>query len=140
MYLFSAAYLLIDAEHGEAKLARAGHCPAFLVRENGEVHEVLPPGMAIGIAKNPIFGRILKIETFPMGPEDKVVLYTDGLDEMTFENQLYGLDRLKDVLHRNASQNVFQIKDAVLEDVQQFMGSAEQHDDLTLVVAGPSKC
>jgi len=132
----SAAYLLLDSETGTAKLARAGHCPSFLVRRNGEVRELLPPGMAIGIAKNQVFGRILDVEEFEMGPDDKVVLYTDGLDEMTFEDQLYGLDRLKAVLHEHASANVHDLKESVLKDVNRFMGCAEQHDDLTLVVAG----
>lgn len=134
----SAAYLLLDSNECVGELARAGHCPSLLVRHTGEVEELLPPGMAIGIAKNPVFGRILKTQTFSLDPQDKVVLYTDGLDEMTFENQLYGLERFKNVLAKHASQNVENMKDAVLNDVHRFMGCAEQHDDLTLVVAQPT--
>ena len=135
----SAAYLLLDSETNAAKLARAGHCPSFLVKSCGEVRQLLPPGMAIGIAKNPVFGRILDVEEFEMGPEDKVILYTDGLDEMTFDDQLYGIGRLKSVLQEHASASVHALKESVLKDVKRFMGCAEQHDDLTLVVAGLSK-
>ena len=136
----SAAYLLLDSNERKGELARAGHCPSFIVRASGELEELLPPGMAIGIAKNAVFGRILQTESFVMGPNDKVVLYTDGLDEMTFENQLYGIHRLRNVLQDHASEDAHHIMDAVLADVRRFMGCAEQHDDLTLVVAGLSKC
>jgi serine phosphatase RsbU (regulator of sigma subunit) len=132
----SAAYFLLDTRTGEGKLARAGHCPAFHVRPEGTIEDLSPPGMAIGIADNRVFGRILKIAEFKMEPGDKLILYTDGLDEMTFHNEMYGVNRLKKVLRENAGLDVTGLKESILQDVLGFLSSGEQNDDLTLVVAG----
>ncbi len=135
----SGAYLLIDPATGRGRLARAGHCPAYHVKSDGTVHELAPPGMAIGIAKNQVFGRIIKVADLQMEAEDKIILYTDGLDEMTFHNEMYGIDRLKEVLSKNAALNAYSLKDQILEDVLNFLSSGEQNDDLTLVVSGLPK-
>ncbi|CAM2007150.1 PP2C family protein-serine/threonine phosphatase [Acanthopleuribacter pedis] len=132
----SGAYLLVDPVTGRGRLARAGHCPAYHVKSDGTVHELAPPGMAIGIAKNQVFGRIIKVEELEMEADDKIILYTDGLDEMTFHNEMYGIERLKEVLSNNAALDAYQLKDAILEDVLNFLSSGEQNDDLTLVVSG----
>lgn len=131
----SAAYLLLHPTEKRGELARAGHCPSFLVRADGNIEELMPPGMAIGIAKNHVFGRILKSTSFRVGAEDKIVLYTDGLDEMTFHNEMYGQERLKTVLSKNAALDAHKLKDKILEDVLEFLSSGEQNDDLTLVVS-----
>ena len=135
----SAAYLLLDPYTGKGILARAGHCPAFLIRSDGQLEELIPPGIAIGIAENKIFAKILETQEFHMGPYDKIVLYTDGLDEMTFHNEMYGLQRLRDILVKNASKDVESLRDVILEDVLNFLSSEVQDDDLTLVVAGLPK-
>lgn len=132
----SAAYFLLNTRTGQGKLVRAGHCPAFHVRPSGTIEDLSPPGMAIGIANNRVFGRILKLAEFQMEPGDKLILYTDGLDEMTFHNEMYGVNRLKKVLRENAGRNVVGLKEAILQDVLGFLSSGEQNDDLTLVVAG----
>lgn len=130
----SAAYLLLDAQRGQGTLVRAGHCPALHLHK-GQCNDVLPPGMAIGLARNTVFSKIIKPEVFTMHPDDRVILYTDGLDEMTNQGELYGLDRLKTVLMESSSQSSEEIRDAVLADVRGFVANGEQDDDLTLVVA-----
>lgn len=137
----SAAYLLLDASRREGHLARAGHCPAFHVRADGKLQMLSPPGMAIGIATKTLFGKVLEILSFPMEDQDKIILYTDGLDEMTKGHELYGLERLKQVLLKNAPLGTDELKQAILKDVLDFLATDVQNDDLTLVVAGlPTNC
>lgn len=135
----SAAYLLLDPDTQTAALARAGHCPAFHVNAEGKVTEISPPGMAIGLAGRKVFERILKVSEFEVTGEDKVLLYTDGLDEMTHGVELYGLDRIREVLSKNARLSVDQLKEAILGDVLAFLADNVQNDDLTLVVASQFK-
>ena len=47
---------------------------------------------------------------------------------------MFGLDRLKDVIYRNKDKTAEEIKEAILEAVNEFRGSYEQIDDLTFVV------
>lgn len=132
----SAAYLLLDPDQQMGHLVRAGHCPSFLVQRDGTVVDLMPAGIAIGLADNHVFGKILALESFPMAAEDKVLLYTDGLDEMTFHNEMYGTKRLKQILSDKAGEDVQGLRDAILRDVLDFLSSESQNDDLTLVVAG----
>ncbi len=135
----SAAYLLLNSEAKTGQLVRAGHCPSFHIKPDGTVTELMPPGIAVGIAKNDVFGKILQVEQFALAENDKVLMYTDGLDEMTFDEEMYGRDRLKDALRRGSAMDVEGLKNAILEDVLGFMSSEGQDDDLTLVVAALSR-
>ena len=64
-----------------------------------------------------------------------LVLYSDGLTEcMNVSRQLYGEDRLCEILRRNAHLNAIGIQDAILTDARSFRGAADPHDDLTIVV------
>ena len=132
----SAAYLLLDAAEGKGTLARAGHCPTFHLTRSGEITDLVPPGIAIGLAGTEVFGKIIETAEFSMAADDKVVMYTDGLDEMTFHQEMYGISRLKETLRKNVHLPVEDLKDAILEDVLSFLSSEDQNDDLTLVVAG----
>lgn len=132
----SAAYLLLQPEQGAGKMVRAGHCPAFHLKKDGTVKDLMPPGIAIGIVKAPVFAKIMEVAEFPMNPQDKVILYTDGLDEMTFHQEMYGTQRLKELLRQNSSLSVSELRDQILEDVLNFLSSESQNDDLTLVIAG----
>ncbi|MCB1051099.1 MAG: SpoIIE family protein phosphatase [Acidobacteria bacterium] len=135
----SAAYLLIDPIKKRGALARAGHSPALHVKADGHSVSLQPPGMALGLALNPVFSRILKVAEFDLEPEDKIILYTDGLDEMSFENELYGVDRLQKLVVEHVNQPAKVLRDLILQDVLKFLSHGQQSDDLTLVVASLPK-
>lgn len=132
----SAAYLLLDLRMKRGRLARAGHCPAICLHRDGSLQHLLPAGMAIGLARNDVFGKIIEIAEFDLAPNDKIIMFTDGLEEMSFNGELYGLKRLTDMLPSHAGDSTNTLKDAILQDVLSFLSSGIQNDDLTLVVAG----
>lgn len=131
----SAAYLMLDPATCRGQLARAGHSPALLVKSDGTIETLQPHGMALGLAGNAVFGKILKICEFQLSSQDKIVLYTDGLDEMNRGEELYGMVRLRRVVAENAAQSAKNLKEAILRDVLAFLADAKQNDDLTLLVA-----
>ncbi len=131
----SAAYLLLRPGPGRGMMVRAGHCPAFHLKKDGSVQDLMPPGIAIGIVKPLVFAKIMEVAEFDMEPEDRVVLYTDGLDEMTFHQEMYGTRRLKELLRQHPGLPVGELRDLILEDVLNFLSSESQNDDLTLVIA-----
>lgn len=66
---------------------------------------------------------------------DGLVLYTDGITEAAnTANDLYGLDRLCDVLASHWHLSAEEIRRAVIADVLDFIGEQKVFDDLTLVV------
>ncbi|HUQ40128.1 MAG TPA: SpoIIE family protein phosphatase [Acidimicrobiales bacterium] len=78
-----------NPETGVVLLAGASHPPALHVTADGEVREVLAPGIAIGWPAAGSRGVVeLKLER-----SDSLILYTDGLVEATKDIQA-GLDEL----------------------------------------------
>ena len=65
---------------------------------------------------------------------DKFFQYTDGVTEATNkDNELYGMERLGKVLRANASLSPSELLPAVKEDIDAFVGGAEQFDDITMI-------
>ena len=65
---------------------------------------------------------------------DTIFLYTDGVPEATnIDNIQYGMDRLLKVLNDNKNDNMSALLPKVRADVQTFVDTAEQFDDITLL-------
>lgn len=69
-------------------------------------------------------------------PDDVIIFTTDGIDEATnTKGQMYGTDRLlKTLAEIPPRASAREIREHILMDVNAFVGEAEPHDDLTLVV------
>lgn len=126
----------LDAERGVFRHIRAGHNPPLLyTARDRQCRYLMPKGIGLGITAGPAFERNLEVEEIHLVPGDVLVLYSDGLTEcMDSTRQLYGEDRLVNILRRNAHLNAIGIQDAILTDARSFRGAADAHDDLTIVV------
>ena len=63
---------------------------------------------------------------------DEIFLYTDGVTEATNTNEeLYGDDRLKQVLNSTKGMDAKEICQTVFESTVEFTGDAPQFDDVT---------
>ena len=64
-----------------------------------------------------------------------MVLYTDGITEArNTSQQLYGLERLCEVVSQNWHLSAERIKQATIEDLREFIGEEKVVDDITLLV------
>jgi len=67
-------------------------------------------------------------------PGDKIFQYTDGVTEATNAgNELYGMARLGQVLNRVKTGTPHEILPAVKQDIDAFVGEADQFDDITML-------
>ena len=69
-------------------------------------------------------------------PDSTIFLYTDGLTEAKrAPKQMFGLERTKKVLTKCANKQLTpqQILEVVSQEMHQFVGDAEQSDDLTML-------
>ena len=65
---------------------------------------------------------------------DKIFVYTDGVAEATnASNELFGTDRMIDALNIKPEAEPKEILKIVRASVDEFVGTAEQFDDLTMV-------
>jgi sigma-B regulation protein RsbU (phosphoserine phosphatase) len=130
-------YAIIDLETSTLRLARAGHTPTIVV-SGGASHLLTPEGMVLGLrlpGAGERFEQMLREHAQPIAPGDVIVLYTDGITEaMDAEGELFGDTALAHVLASQTHLDAAGIRERVLREVKAFVGDAEPHDDMTMVV------
>lgn len=130
-------YAIIDLEAATLTLARAGHTPTIVV-SGGASHLITPEGMVLGLrlpGAGERFEQMLREHTQPIATGDVIVLYTDGITEaMDGDGELFGDTALAHVLASQQHLDAAGIRERVLREVKAFVGDAEPHDDMTMVV------
>ena len=72
--------------------------------------------------------------SFELKPGDKLFLYTDGVPEATdCDNNLYTIDRMVEDLNRFRHDSPEDILNGIQGCVNEFVGEADQFDDLTML-------
>jgi len=79
-------------------------------------------------------GAVYRDYEIMLGKGDKIFVYTDGVPEATNAGlEMYGTDRMIEALNTDAGAKPKEILRIVRASVDEFVGSAEQFDDLTMV-------
>lgn len=130
--LFITAFeAVINIENGHFTYVNAGHEMPFIYKKGKEwtAYQMMPGFVLAGMEN-------MKFTTgdFYLEPGDKVFQYTDGVTEATnVNNELYGMDRLKAALDANADKRVNELLPALKADIDKFVGTAPQFDDITML-------
>jgi sigma-B regulation protein RsbU (phosphoserine phosphatase) len=67
---------------------------------------------------------------------DCLALYSDGISEArNRKKEEYGIPALQDRIRSSSGFSARQILDDSIGDITRFMGKADQHDDMTLIIA-----
>ena len=75
------------------------------------------------------------LENIRMQKGDVMVLYTDGITEAMNDNEeLFGEERLIEIIKKNHEKSAKEINLLILEAVQKFGSSSKYTDDRTIVV------
>ena len=125
-------YGILDPVSGEFVYANAGHNPPFLVRRPGEVAPLpMTGGMAVGVMP----GLPYDEDAVTLASGDTMFLYTDGITEaMNMEEEEFTEARLETVLADGHGLPVDVVLTNVTSAVVDFVGEAEQSDDITCIV------
>ena len=125
-------YGILDPDSGEFTYANAGHNPPFLVRRPGEVAPLpMTGGMAVGVMP----GLPYDEDAVTLASGDTMFLYTDGITEaMNVEDEEFTEARLETVLAGGHGLPVDTVLTKVTSAVVEFVGEAEQSDDITCIV------
>ena len=98
---------------------------------NGEISLYDPIGASLGI-EGGIRGNELHVQ---LQRGDLAVFYTDGITEAhNIEKKLFGDERLIQFLKGMSDKSASEVAEALLKEVDNFVGEAPQHDDITLLV------
>ncbi|HEX5068688.1 MAG TPA: SpoIIE family protein phosphatase [Vicinamibacterales bacterium] len=130
-------YAIVDLQAGTLTCARAGHTPMIVVT-NGASEVVAPPGMVLGLRLPQAaerFADLLEEYTRPIKAGDVIVLYTDGITEaMNETGEFYSDEALAEVVVGQHELDAAGIRERVVREVFAFVGNAEPHDDMTMIV------
>jgi phosphoserine phosphatase RsbU/P len=130
---------LFDLNKNEVRICRAGHNKALLSID-GSIQFLEGGGMGLGLEPGPMFDNAIEEVRLPLKPDHLFLFYTDGITEAMDENQQQlGEKAIIDVLKKKRHQPAERIQRAILEKVEKFRGSAEQHDDVTMVIVKRKK-
>ncbi len=124
-------YAVYDAQARTLHYTNAGHLPPLLVA--GErVSKLEEGGMVVGLFDNCQYEQgILRIE-----PGSVLVAYSDGLIEPeNVYGEQFGMERLSEELMRHRHTSPEAIVESLMAAAEEWGGSPEQADDMTVVVA-----
>ncbi len=131
---------ILEISTGKVIAANAGHEYPVL-RQPGGNFEVMKDkhGFVIGGME----GMKYKEYEFTMEPGSTLFVYTDGVPEATASNgELFGMNRMVESLNKEPDAVTEQVLANVRASVDEFVGEAEQFDDLTMLCVkyfGPEK-
>jgi len=120
-------------DHKKSKLAfiNAGHNPPLLISKKGDMQELKTGGIFIGFM--PWEYEIGEI-SFNKG--DTLVMYTDGLVEaMDNEEKEFEMDALKKTIKESLSMNSEELKEEIIDRVNDHIGAIPLSDDFTLLIS-----
>ena len=122
---------VLDEAEKRVNYANGGQ-PYPVLKRGTEIIEIESGDLPLGSMKAVEY----ESTTFDLAEGDILIFHTDGLIEaLNTEEEMYGTDRLKESVSRipdnfGAEATVQHI----VNDVRDFVGDAEQYDDLTIVV------
>ncbi len=125
-------YGIYDVNGMTFKYSNAGHNPpVFMDGSTGDIKLLGSHGYPIGICEKQEYGE----DTIGIKKGDAVILYTDGVVEaMNTRGEMFGLEMLKKACLDSRGLSSQERLDMIKSRVFEFCGSADQFDDLTLLV------
>lgn len=131
----SMIYSVIDLETKLIRIARAGHNPVIYHNASGNVSLISPNGLALGLEKGDLFSRVITESEEKIESGKTFIFYTDGFTEaVNKKGEEYGLDRMIEIAKPWNYSSASHIQDKMMADVNKFIGKAQQHDDMTMVI------
>jgi sigma-B regulation protein RsbU (phosphoserine phosphatase) len=126
-----------DAKARVLTYCNAGHLPPIILRATGEVFRLAINGTVVGLFDGVTYDE----STLVMQTGDIFVAYSDGVTEPENEFGEFGEERLIELIQEHRNKPLPRITEIVAGAVADWIGTVEQPDDVTIVLArctGPS--
>jgi sigma-B regulation protein RsbU (phosphoserine phosphatase) len=120
-----------DPQARVLRYCNAGHLPPIILRATGEVFPLDINGTVVGLFD----GVTYEESTVVMRPGDIFIAYSDGVTEPENEFGEFGEDRLVALVREHRRKPLPRITEIVTGAVADWIGIAEQPDDITIVLA-----
>jgi phosphoserine phosphatase RsbU/P len=121
---------ILDPDTGSLRYSSAGHPRPMLLRASGEVESLSSGSLPLGVFADATWTS----GQASMGPGDRLLLYTDGVTEARDGAELFGEERLAELL-RLAATPVEDVPGLILEQVLVFSGGSLGDDIAVLAIS-----
>src|SRR5436309_2358369 len=118
----------VEVRTARVWFANAGLTPPLVRRRDGRFEEILMGGVLLGVSPHASYPDAC----VEMSAGDIVLVHTDGLTEARCGDELFGTERVREVLERARHLRAADILEALLAAVRAF--ADRPLDDLTVVV------
>lgn len=125
-------YMVLDAAERKVRWISAGHDPAFVYLSDGDhFEEYAGEDIPLGIERSWVFNEEAREN---IAPGTLIVVGTDGIWEARDPaGDMYGKDRLREIIRANSDKSCAKVVDAIIADVKSHIARKEQQDDITCV-------
>jgi sigma-B regulation protein RsbU (phosphoserine phosphatase) len=133
-------YGVIDTRAGMMTYCRAGHTPLIYrpADPEAEAQVLTPSGLVVGLripGAAEKFSDLLDEQRIDLSVGDVITLYTDGITEaMNGEGDLFGDARLSRIIEEHGHLSCGELRERILREIESFVGGADQHDDMTMIL------
>ena len=122
---------VLDEDKKRVDYANGGQ-PYPILKRGAEIIEIENSDLPLGSMKKVEYESV----TFDLNEGDILIFHSDGLIEaLNTDEEMYGTERLKESVSKIPdSFTASEVIQSLVEDVRNFVGEAEQYDDMTIVV------
>jgi serine phosphatase RsbU (regulator of sigma subunit) len=125
---------LLDYHDGRVRIS-GQHEEILIIRKGGLVQRLDTVDLGFPIGLEVDISNFIGYADVQLYPGDVIVLYTDGVTEAeNSKGELYGLKQLIQIIKQNWQKSAEDIKQAVVDDLHEYMGQQKLLDDITLVI------
>ena len=124
-------YGILDPSKKIFEYTNAGHIYPLLFESSDQVSQLKTGGNFLGIMETVEY----KSKRVHLKTGQVFALFSDGVtDTMNSSGELFGLERLKNVIRSKIHLSAQEIRDSVYEACAEFRGAIDQFDDFTVVI------
>ena len=128
--MFATIFIgILDPKSGKLSYINGGNDPALIIGKDGMVHtRLIRTGPAIGVISQAKF----VVKEITLANDDLILAFTDGIpDTQNIDGDFFGNERLQPLLTYNSTPA--ELINKIESELNQFIGEADQFDDITLL-------
>jgi serine phosphatase RsbU (regulator of sigma subunit) len=116
--------LCVRLEHGRFVMSSAGHPPPLLVRDDGRIREIGGSGPLLGGWE----GSTWEDRAIDVGPDETVLIYTDGVTDTRGDTERFGAARLRRLLSEHAGSAPDELLSELEQELDRFQAAGHADD------------
>jgi sigma-B regulation protein RsbU (phosphoserine phosphatase) len=121
----------LNSSRSQMIYVNAGHIPPFIVRANGSIERPSEGDLPAGLMPSVPYRQ----HVVPLAPGDLIVCVSDGiLEAQRTDGESWEEPNLESVLREYREVPVKHLAERLLQAVDEFVGAADQFDDITVIV------